>query len=445
MTENPFMPSPNVGAIPRYPDLVFARYMDFFGTFELWEGDGWQAESMAWKDSCYIASNLSGPMKFTIRGRDAQRFLSSLSINNVYDWPVGTSKHLVMTDENGLVAVHGLAMRDDEETFRQLAVPPWVLYKSFTSGMEVTVEPSMVFIFQVAGPQSVRVIERVLGKSLRDLEFLQVRKVQIPGIPADVEIEVSRIGMVGTLAYELRGDFEQGPAVYDAVYQAGKDIGIKRLGFRTYYVNHTEGGFPQHGATFMGSIAVDEAWLNSPFGVGTPQPWTGSVDPADKRARLRTPGEVNWLWMAKFDHDFLGRPAVEAEAANRKRKTVILRWNADDVIDVYASMLKPGDHYKYMEFPCAPQVPTGAHADLVTKDGRPVGISSHGVYSYYYREMISQCTIDLDQAQIGNAVTLHWGDFGGRIKEIRATVDRFPYLDLPSNRDFDLTTIASDV
>lgn len=240
-----------------------------------------------------------------------------------------------------------------------------------------------IFILQVAGPTSVRVMERVLGKSLRDLEFLQIRKVQVPGIPAEVEVEASRIAMVGTLAYELRGPFDSGPAVYDAVYQAGKDLGIRRLGWRTYTVNHTEGGFPQLGCTFTGSFAADEGYANSPFMADFWINYSGSLDPTDLRARMRTPGEVNWLWMAKFDHDFLGREAVEAEAANRKRKTVILRWNPEDIADIQASMFQPGEHYMFIEFPTAPQAPAGGHADLVTKDGRPVGISSHGVYSYY--------------------------------------------------------------
>ena len=149
--------------------------------------------------------------------------------------------------------------------------------------------------------------------------------------------------------------------------------------------------------------------------------------------------------MGKFDHDFVGREAMEAEAADPKRKTVILRWNPEDLVDVFASQFEPGEPYKFIEFPVAPQQPAGGHADLVTKDGKPVGISSAAVYSYYYREMISQTTIDLDQAEIGNEVVVHWGDFGKRIKEVRATVERFPYLDLPSNRDYDLTSVPSGV
>jgi len=149
--------------------------------------------------------------------------------------------------------------------------------------------------------------------------------------------------------------------------------------------------------------------------------------------------------MAKFDHDFIGREAVEAEAANPKRKTVTLRWNPEDVLDVFASHYRPGEEYQYIEFPSSPQAPAAGHQDVVTKDGKVIGYSSATIYSYYYREQISMCVIDIDQAEIGNEVVVHWGDFGKRIKEIRATVERFPYLDLPRNEKYDLDAVPSGV
>ena len=96
-----------------------------------------------------------------------------------------------------------------------------------------------------------------------------------------------------------------------------------------------------------------------------------------------------------------------------------------------------------LEFPCAPQQPAGGHADLVTKDGSAVGVASAVVYSYYYRAMLSQCTLDIGQATIGNEVIVHWGEFGKRIKQVRATVERFPYLALPRNQNYDLSSVPS--
>jgi len=69
-----------------------------------------------------------------------------------------------------------------------------------------------------------------------------------------------------------------------------------------------------------------------------------------------------------------------------------------------------------------------AHADHVLKDGREVGVSSGTIYSYYFREVLSLGTIDVDLAKIGTELVVQWGDHGGRIKSVRATVARYPYL-----------------
>src|SRR6478735_9443687 len=300
--------------VPSYPDVP--TYLNILGNLHIWEGDGWKKESMAWKTGAYIASNLSGIPEFTFSGPNARALLSRLSINNVDKWPIGKSKHLVMLDEDGYIANHGLTVRDSEDSYRHFAAMPWALFKAPSLGLDVEIGMRDIFIFQVAGPKSLQILERLTGESLRSLQFLGIRRTQVPGIDASVEIELSRIGMAGTLAYELRGPLEHGPAVFDAVFQAGKDFGLKRLGWRTYVVNHTEGGFPQQGCTFLPAAYADPAFIAHPvFGAGTPVSNTpgglpGSLSPLDMRARLRTPYEVNWGWMAKFDHDFIGREAL---------------------------------------------------------------------------------------------------------------------------------------
>jgi len=439
--------------VPVYPDIH--TYAEVLGELHVWEGDGWKAESMSWKTSAYIASNLSAMPEITFSGPDAQELLSRVSINNVYNWPIGKSKHLVMPDQHGFIANHGLAIRDSEDSFRQMGAGSWPAYQAKALGLNVNISFREIFTYQVAGPASLQILERVIGRELRDLAFLGMTSVQIPGVDVSVEIELSRIGMAQTLAYELRGPLEHGPAVYDIVYRAGKEFGIKRLGWRTYVVNHTEGGFPQMGCTFFPSSNGDPGFAaDAEYGAAAGEPvdpsvaaglFTGSIAPTDVVARLRTPQEVNWGWMAHFDHDFIGRDAVLAASQNPTRKTVTLVWNPEDVVDVFASQFQPGEEYRNFEFPTTPASPAGGHADLVTVGGEAVGISSVAVYSYYYRRMISQCTIDIAHAETGTEVEVHWGNHGERIKRIRATVERFPYLDLPSNKDYDLASVPSGV
>jgi len=96
---------------------------------------------------------------------------------------------------------------------------------------------------------------------------------------------------------------------------------------------------------------------------------SGSVDPTNTRARMRTPVEVKWHNMAQFDHDFIGGEALSGEMAAPRRTTVTLRWNAEDVMDTFASLLRPGPGYKPIDLPYAPQRWPMAHADHVLMGG----------------------------------------------------------------------------
>jgi len=57
-----------------------------------------------------------------------------------------------------------------------------------------------------------------------------------------------------------------------------------------------------------------------------------------------------------------------------------------------------------------------------------VGFSSGTIYSAYFREVLSMATINTELAKIGTVVIVQWGDHGRRIKNVRAIVERFPYL-----------------
>jgi vanillate/3-O-methylgallate O-demethylase len=432
-------PSPIAHPLPHplYDDLkMFDRP---FGRMVPWEFNGWKPESLSWKTGCYIHAGLSGPAQFTFIGSEAAEFLSSICINGFSNFANGGAKHAIMLTDGGLVAAHALLQRDDDDRFRMFAVPPWAIYQASKSPFDVEFAVDDIYLFQIAGPTSLQTLERATGEDLRDVEFLRFRPTSVNG----KQTEICRIGMSGTLAYELRGPIGDGPEIYDAVVRAGADLGIERLGWRTYMVNHVEAGFPQLAWTFMFAAPEDPGYARfAPAHDAVIV--SGSVDPSDMRARYRTPVELDWHRAARFDHDFIGREALEAEVADPKRTIVTLRWNAEDVVDIYASLLRPGEEYKTLDLPTHPYSRgVHAHADHVVKDAKPVGFSSGTVYSYYFREVISHCTIDIDAAEIGTEVVVKWGDFGGKIKDVRATVARFPYLDLEPNQTYDLGRVAS--
>lgn len=436
------MPSPfnRPHAIPYYPEYPLFSFDG--ATVRQWEYNGWKPESLSWKTNCYIHGGLSMPGQILYKGPDAERFLSEIFVNGFAKFRPGTAKHGIACDENGLIAGHGVIQRLAEDAFCVFVSGTWTLYRHSITSLDVQQIPQDRFLFQVAGPTALATLEAATGESLRDIGFLRYRDARIAGHT----VQIMRLGMAGTLAYELHGATADGPEVYDAVVRAGEPHGIERLGWQTFQVNHVEGGFPQQFWTFTPSVHDHAGYRafaeTNPFLPKVP-PFVGSVDPADHRARYRTPMECGWEKSIKLDHDFTGREAIERELASPRRTVVTLEWHPDDVLDIYASLLRPGEEYKYLEIPGSPANRRAyAHADHVLRDGREVGVSSGTIYSYYFRKVISMATLDLADAQEGSELTVLWGDFGGRMKEVRARVARFPYLDQGRNRDVDVATMA---
>lgn len=176
---------------------------------------------------------------------------------------------------------------------------------------------------------------------------------------------------------------------------------------------------------------------------GRPPPLLSGSMGQDIRLRYRNPVELGWAHTIRFDHEFIGRQALEKEVAQPRRAVVTLEWNTDDVVDVYASQYRLGEHYTPMEANHSSQY-KGRHqlyADQVLKNGKLVGVSSGRMYSYSYRKMISMCSVDMEHSTLGTEVSVLWGEAGTRQKEVRATVARYPYLTEPRNEKIDVSTI----
>lgn len=418
-----------------FPDyLEPATYVVVGEQLRPWEFNGWKPESLSWKKSCYIHTGLSGG-ELCLDGPDADEFVQLLCTNNLQSFPEGTMRHAVMCEDNGLIAAHGILQRYESGLYRHFAAGPWAHYKALSSKFDVRAWWEERYLMQIAGPRSLEALQRVTGEDLTDIGFLRYRNTTIAG----KVVEIGRIGMSGNLAYEVRGPIADGATVFDKIFETNREIGMERLGWRTYLVNHVEGGFPQAAWTFGMAMVLDEGFRQylgaDHFALHAQR--TGSFDPSDVRVRMRNPFEVNWGKAVRFDHEFVGRKALERVAGGPHRRTVTLRWNADDVVDIYASLFRPGEEYRTLDLPTTPTWAHGMneHADRVTSGDRLAGVSSSTIYSYHFRECLSMGCVDPEYADLGTELVVHWGDHGGRIKQVRATVDRFPLLHNERNSD----------
>lgn len=400
----------------------------------------WRDEVMSWKESCYIHAGLNNAPTFRVKGPDAIKFLSKVSVNSFKKFSVGGIKHCIMCNEEGLIMTHGVLLRLAEDEFEGFFLAPYAAYKFYSGNYNATGEfIQNQIIFQVAGPRALETLEVATGECLHDIRFARFRMSKILGF----DVRVLRVGMAGTLAYEIHCDSQYAQMIYDHIVESGQTFGIKKLGFWAYQLSHTEDGFPQGFMHFPYPWNEDKKLLEFMHMQEFSSPLEGSMG-TDPKLRYRNPIEVGWASTIKFDHDFIGREALEKEMQNPRRVMVTLVWNVDDILDVVASQFQKGDHYLPMtECHFGQEHGHGVlYADQVLKYGKLIGISSGRNYSYYYRQMLSLCSIDTEYCELGTEVTVLWGNSGELQKEIRATVSRFPYLNENRNETLDISTIV---
>ncbi|MDR1901564.1 MAG: hypothetical protein LBQ88_04685 [Treponema sp.] len=442
-----------------------------------YEFTGWRDETISWKKTCYLHAGLNPLNTYKLKGPDVIEFLSKVCVTNVSNFPVGGIKHGVMCNEQGKIMVDGVMIRTGEDeviTYCMMPILPFALcsgkYGKYNiEGTELT---GQVFLFQVAGPVSIDVLEAVCGQSLRELKFLRTIVATIAGKP----VRICRVGMAGTLAYEVHGASQDAHSVYHAIYETGLPFGLRRLGSRCYPMNHSENGFPQWGFHFLTPTLEDEDLVNylekDPQGENWIQMYRGvslrgsAAD--DINHFYHSPHELGWDKMIKFDHDFVGRSALERIAAENRSKVVSLEWDLEDIADVYISQFRDEQPYKYIEEPNEPNAfekPVNPETEssiflsedasfgtartgiVTTKDkvinanGEMIGTSFGRQSSAYFHRMISICSLDTAYTELGTEVMVLWGEPGNRQKKIRAKVARYPYNNVLRNESTDVTAL----
>ena len=425
------------------------------------EFTGWKDEVRAWQDNSYIGAAISDTIfPYDITGKGAKEFMKKYFVNNFENVTWGKSKHGMMLNPNGNIAGDGVVLPVSEEKYITTSCWPYIQYcldREHAAGNMLDVEgvfnPESFIMYQVGGPRSLEIIERATGEDFHDLEYLCFRDSTIAGCP----VRVLRLGMAGTLSYEVHiQSYEYCEPVYGALLAAGEKYEARRLGYHAYMMNHTENGFAQSYYHFLydyrGLEGLEE-WCTE-----TGNDWVlGLLEPATMRGSEQdptlcyvSPFDIDWGYLCAFkSHDFVGKEAALARKASRKR-FVTLEWNADDIADIVKSQFDGSEQpYQditdnvndYLYFDCFAGFVPMAIDQVFSLEGKRIGSSRGRSRIEHYHTMISLCDIDPEFAEEDTEVVITWGMPTGPQKAVRAKVAKFPYLRLPANADFDVSTV----
>ncbi|MFE7835138.1 glycine cleavage T C-terminal barrel domain-containing protein [Streptomyces sp. NPDC057474] len=395
----------------------------------------WVDEERSWKENCYIGDwSFLPSLRYT--GPDALRLFADCSVNTMGNFRIGQSKHIIHCNHDGKVIEEGILTRTGEQELIAYSTY-WADYIRRTGDYDVEMEPIEEVKYHLQGPNALYVLESLLGREFRDIKFMRNETVTIAG----VQTRVLRQGMSGEIGFELQAPLADGRKLWEAVVDAGQEYDIHELGGRVAMLNHLQAAYPTVTIDYLPAL-FDEVGIGyreeiqaAEGGYFEKYYWAvaGSFESDDVRDWYRSPVELGWGNRINFDHRFPGDEALRRELEAPKRTLCTLRWNADDVIDIFASFFRQGELPDFMEMPQDPRA--FMYFDKVLKDGAVVGATSSRGYSAHFREMISLAVVDVEVARPGTEVTVIWGNPGTPQREIRAVTAPAPYKEVRSRVD----------
>jgi vanillate/3-O-methylgallate O-demethylase len=412
------------------------------------EFSNWRDEQRAWRESCVLFNQSYHMADMWIEGPDAIRLLSDTGVNSFANFGVNKAKQFVGCNYDGYVIGDAILFYLDKDSLLLVGRPSihnWVQYHAETGGYKVSLsrdERSIardapivrrLYRYQIQGPKAAQVLTKLNGGPFPDIKFFNMGEITIAGR----KVRALRHGMAGEPGLEVWGPHEEREEIRAAIVAAGEEFGLRQVGARAYATNTLESGWipsPMPAVYSGDKMKAYRQWLPAK-GYEATASLGGSYSSDNIEDYYLTPWDLGYGFFVKFDHDFTGRDALEKIAKSPRRKKVTLVWNGEDVMRVMASLFQTGDPYKVIDLPLTNYA--SLSYDKVLKNGRTIGFSTFSSYSFNERSMLSLGILDNEFADVGNEVTLVWGEEGGgstkptvehhKQIEIRAMVGPVPF------------------
>jgi vanillate/3-O-methylgallate O-demethylase len=407
------------------------------------EFTNWRSEQKAWRTACVLFDQSHHMTDLYLSGRDALKLLTDYGVNSFASFGPGKAKQYIAVNQDGYFIGDAIVFYLEDELFDVVGHPTvinWLQYNAEAGGYDVRIDrdensvarpsgPPRVYRYELQGPTAGPIVEKLTGEPVPDVKFFTMTEFTIAGH----RVRALRHGMAGQPGFELFGPWAEGDDLLAAIMAAGAEFGLVRAGAKAYSTANLESGWIPTvvPAIFGPAMKAYREWL----GAGALGSLGGSMNSADIADYYVTPYDIGYGRTVKFDHDFLGRQALERIAGSPRRAKVTLVWNAGDVAAAVRSLCEPGTPAKFIEMPKARYA--FFQVDTVLRDGMPAGMSLDLGYIANEHAFVSLATLDLAASQPGTEVTVLWGEEPNSGKpaveqhrqvEIRATVAPAPYV-----------------
>jgi 4-methylaminobutanoate oxidase (formaldehyde-forming) len=204
--------------------------------------------------------------KFEGSGTGALAFLNHLCANQI-DQPVGKVIYTQMCNERGTIECDLTVGRLAADRFFLVVGTAfgqraswWIKHHMPADGSVVFTEMTSAYaVINVIGPKSRQLLQKLTNVDISNESFAfgRCEKVTIGCAP----VMAFRVTYVGELGYELYIPTEFAAHVYEILWEAGHNFGVKNAGYRTISSMHLEKGYADWGAELTPEYSPYDAGL----------------------------------------------------------------------------------------------------------------------------------------------------------------------------------------
>lgn len=306
--------------------------------------------------------------EFILKGEKALDLIQKVSSNDASKLYDGKVQYAYLPNENGGIVDDFLTYRIDEQTYLLVVnasniQKDWDWISKYNSyGVEMKDISDETSLFAVQGPKATEALQSLTDIDLAPMEYYSFAKGKFAGVD---NVLISATGYTGAGGFEIYVANEHAGQVWDAIMEAGKDVGIKPIGLGARDTLRLEKGFCLYGND------IDDNTSPLAAGLG---------------------------WVTKFTKDFVNSEALKAE----KEAGVKQRLVGFEMID------RGIPRHDY---------------DIVDAEGKKIGRVTSGTQSPTLKKSIGLGYVDTAFAKEGTEIYI-----AIRNQSVKAVVKKPPFV-----------------
>lgn len=229
--------------------------------------------------------------EFILKGENALHLIQKVTSNDASVLTDGKAQYSCMPNTTGGIVDDLIVYRIDEKTY-MLVVNASNIEKDWnwikqndTWGVEMHDISEKTSLMAVQGPKAIHALQKLTDVKLAEIPYYSFVKGKFNGVD---NVVISNTGYTGAGGFEIYFENEYAEKMWDSIFEAGAEFGIKPIGLGARDTLRLEMGFCLYGNDIDDTTSPIEAGLG---------------------------------WITKFTKDFMNRAAIEkhkTEGVSRK-------------------------------------------------------------------------------------------------------------------------------